>query len=530
MKNLKYIFLSIMLLSATIGCVDDEVMTKEGPVVAGSVLKLNEIMSKDVNDAPDWIEVYNSGTTDMDISGYFLNDKPTAAGGYEIPAGTIIKAGGFYLVYSDVSGESISSGGEDVSLSEPNGTVIDYTVTPDMSSNVGLTWAREIDGDGDWLISSPTPGSSNGSVANTAPILSAEPLTESTEVYAVTASDADGIASVKLIFMAGASVQSLDMALVNGEYKTSVPKAKVGDIVKYYVVATDNTGLKSYYPENGSNSPAEYTVVGGINALQITGELDGFRGDVTFTAMPLYPEQVAEIRMYYLLPGQLQDDVNDDKTKVVMTQNGDVWTGIVPALNIEGVVSYYLRVEYIEGTKTYYPLENGGDFNHDLGTTWPSYTVEAITYDAVVDKTVTPTEGPVTSFTFPTNPVPGTDINVVIAYASSEEILEARIYFAVGDAPVYVKKNKISGEDDASFTQTGVTINLKDAVTDGDGLSLSETGAKVSFYIRIATNTKEYYYSNTGAMYLDDTPGGGTTDQSDDFKADPTLWNVYNVQ
>ena len=61
-------------------------------------------------------------------------------------------------------------------------------------------------------------------------------------------------------------------------------------------------------------------------------------------------------------------------------------------------------------------------------------------------------------------------------------------------------------------------------------VSLSETGVKVSFYLRIATATAEYYYSNTGAMSIDDTPGGGTTDESDDFKADPSLWNVYTVQ
>jgi len=92
-----------------------------------------------------------------------------------------------------------------------------------------------------------------------------------------------------------------------------------------------------------------------------------------------------------------------------------------------------------------------------------------------------------------------------------------------------VKANKISGEDDASFTQTSVTINLKDAVTDL-GLSLSETGAKVSFYVRIATATAEYYYANDGSMYIDETPGGGTIDESDTFKADTSLWNVYNVQ
>jgi len=543
MKNLKYLIVILISMTALVSCVDDERMEIELPPVEDSVLKLNEIMSKDVNDNPDWIEVYNGGTQAVDISGYWLNDKAVAEGGFQIPNGTTIQAGGFYVVDSDESGQSISSGGEDVSLSEPDKTVIDHTVTPDMSNDVGLTWGREIDGIGEWRIGSPTPGASNGSAVNTPPILVAEPLTEFMDVYAVTASDADGIASVKLIQMINEGVQSIEMALVDGEYKATVPRGLVGDVVKYYVVATDNTGLASYYPEDGTNSPGEFTVAGGLELLDIAGEEAGFRGDVTFTATPYYTAQVDEIRLYYLLPGESQDDVNDDKTKVVLTQDGDNWTGIVPAQDTDDVVRYYLRVEYIDGTKTYYPLEEEdadgnviSDFNHDDGTTWPSYTVEAISYEDVVEQTVTYTDGPVTSVVFPTNPVPGTDVNVVIAYTSTETIAEARIYYAVGDSPVYVKDNKVKGEDDASFTQTGVTVNLKDVTDVETGLVVGETGNTTTFYVRIATEDAsgeaiaEYYYGNDGSMYLDDTPGGGTIDDSDAFKDDPSLWNVLKTQ
>jgi len=537
MKNLKYLIVILISMTALVSCVEDERMAIDLPPVEGSVIKLNEIMSKDVNDNPDWIEVYNSGTEAMDISGYWLNDKAIAEGGFQIPNGTIIEAGGFYVVDSDESGQSISSGGEDVSLSEPDGTVIDHTVTPDMSNDVGLTWGREIDGTGEWLVGSPTPGASNGSAENTAPILVAEPLTEFMDVYEVQASDADGIASVKLIQMINEGVQSIEMALVGDKYKATVPRGLVGDVVKYYVVATDNTGLSSYYPENGSDEPGEFTVAGGLELLDIAGEEAGFRGDVTFTATPFYTAQVDEIRLYYLLPGEEQDDVNDDKTKVVLTQDGDNYVGVVPEQNTDDVIRYYLRVEYIDGTKTYNPLEEEdadgnviSDFNHDYGTTWPSYTVEAISYEDVVEQTVTYTDGPLTSVVFPTNPVPGTDINVVLAYVSTETIEEARIYYAVGDSPVYIKGNKVKGEDDATFTQTGVTVNLKDVVDEDTGLAVGETGNTTTFYVRIATDSAEYYYGNDGSMYLDDTPGGGSTDQSDDFKADPSLWNELITQ
>ena len=537
MKNLKYLIVLLISMTAAVSCVEDERMVIELPPVEESVLKLNEIMSKDVNDNPDWIEVYNGGAEAIDISGYWLNDKPVAEGGFQIPNGTIIQAGGFYDVDADESGQSISSGGEDVSLSEPDGTVIDHTVTPDMSNDVGLTWGREIDGIGEWRIGSATRGTSNGSAENTAPILVAEPLTEFMDVYAVQASDADGIASVKLIQRINEGVQTIEMALVDGEYKTTVPRGLVGDVVKYYVVATDNTGLSSYYPEDGTNSPGEFTVAGGLEELVIEGEEAGFRGGVTFTATPFYPSQVDEIRLYYLLPGESQDDVNDDKTKVVLTQDGEVYEGVVPEQNTGDAIRYYLRVEYIDGTKTYNPLEEKdadgnviSDFDHDDGTTWPSYTVEAISYEDVVDETVTYTAGPLTSVVFPTNPVPGTDINVVISYVSTETIDEVRIYYAVGDSPSYVKDNKVKGEDDATFTQTGVTINLKDVIDTVNGLAVGETGNTTTFYVRIATATAEYYYGNDGSMYLDDTPGGGNVDESDAFKDDPSLWNELKTQ
>lgn len=147
--------------------------------------------------------------------------------------------------------------------------------------------------------------------------------------------------------------------------------------------------------------------------------------------------------------------------------------------------------------------------------------VEPSPWDAVTTKALNYTQGPLKTVNFPNNPIPGEDVNVVLTYSSAESILEARIYFSMGDNPVYVKANKISGEDDASFTQTGVTINMKDQ---------SQSGVKTSFYVRIATANAEYYYGNDGTMYLDDTPGGGATDESDTFKENPSLWNVFTAQ
>lgn len=536
MKNNKYLILGLLLtLFSVVGCVTDEVFEQDAPDVATSEVKLNEIMS---TGSPDWLELYNGGTEAVNLAGYKLTDSSQE---WTIDALTIA-AGGYVSFDCDDSNVpntstnfKISSGGEKITLYNADGELVDQITTPDMSSQIGLTYGREIDGGDVWTVQGASKAVANSNV-NNAPVLIADPLNEFTNVYSVTASDADGISSVKLIFIAGENIQSIEMALIEGEYKTTVPKGNVGDVVKYYVVATDTTGLTTYYPENGSNQPAEFTVAGGVEELSIEGQFDGYRGAVTFSVTPFYPEQVDEIRLYYLLPGEQQDEDNgfDDKTKVVLDNNNGIHEGVIPAQNTDDVISYYIRVEYLDGTKTYYPIENGGDFNHDLGATWPSYTVEAITYDAVVETTVNSTEGPLTSLTFATNPVPGTDMNLVLTYTSTENVDEVRIYFDVRDTPAYVKANKIKGEDDASFTQTGVTINMADVdAEDEDGAFTSNTGVTgttVTFYVRIATATAEYYYGSDGSMYLDNVADDSDDNVTDGFKDDPSLWNVYNVQ
>ena len=541
MKNYKFLVFGLVIaLMSAVGCLKDEVFSEEGPDVATSTVKLNEIMS---TGSPDWLELYNGGSEAVDLAGFKLTDSSQE---WTIDALTI--GAGEYVTFDCDDGNvanvstnfKISSGGEEITLYNALGELIDQVTTPDMSSQTGLTYGREVDGEDNWITMGATKGAANSNI-NIAPLITADPLTEFDAIYEIAVSDADGLAAVKLALVTDDSVQSFDMVLIDGDFKVSVPSFPVGTRVDYYVMATDNTGLSSYYPETAPDELAGFTVAGGIESLEIAGEQDGYQGEVTFKATPYYAEQVDEIRLYYLLPGELQDDTNDDKTRVDLVNNNGVHEGVIPAQNTDDVISYYLRVEYLDGTKTYFPIEEKdadgnviGEFDHDYGTTWPNYTVEAIIYDDVVEEVLTFTDGPLTSVTFPTNPVPGTDANVVLTYTSSETIEEARIYFDVRDTPAYVKNNKVKGEDDASFTQTGVTVNMANIDGEDEAGAYSGntglTGTKVTFYVRIATASAEYYYGSDGSMYLDDTPGGGTTDESDFFKADPTLWNEYNVQ
>ena len=103
MKNLKYLIASLLvvLFSAT-SCVKDEVFEGEETVVEGSTVVLNEIMSNNVGDGVDWIELYNKTNEDIDLGGFKLNDAETVDGGWTIPAGTIIPASGYIVFEEDL--------------------------------------------------------------------------------------------------------------------------------------------------------------------------------------------------------------------------------------------------------------------------------------------------------------------------------------------------------------------------------------------------------------------------------------------
>ena len=48
----------------------------------------------------DWIELYNPANVAVDISGYYLSDKLDNPTKWEIPAGTIIPANGYFQVWA----------------------------------------------------------------------------------------------------------------------------------------------------------------------------------------------------------------------------------------------------------------------------------------------------------------------------------------------------------------------------------------------------------------------------------------------
>jgi len=160
-----FIFVSAMFLSCSR---DEPFVAPPPPPPPAPDVKINEIYSRGTVGNEDWVEIYNPDNTSKDISGYKIYDNGGQAGTKpkkEFPAGTIIPAGGFFVIVVDDttdSGFGLSAGGEQIWLEKSDGTVIENITFPALG--VDTSYGRKPDGSNNWeKLSPPTKGTSNGS-------------------------------------------------------------------------------------------------------------------------------------------------------------------------------------------------------------------------------------------------------------------------------------------------------------------------------------------------------------------------------
>ena len=129
-------------------------------------VKMNEIYARGTNADPDWIEIYNGGTTPIDISGYKIYDTGGNTGTKtkkEIVSGSIVPAKGFLVIVTDGSAESdfgLSNNGEKIWLEDKAGVLVDSVTFSAMTAT--QTYARIPDG-GTWKLNNAiSRGASNG--------------------------------------------------------------------------------------------------------------------------------------------------------------------------------------------------------------------------------------------------------------------------------------------------------------------------------------------------------------------------------
>jgi hypothetical protein len=112
-------------------CVAALLLCGLGVVAAESGVVINEVLTK--SDAPleDAIELYNPGSVEVNIGGWYLTDDQNTPKKYRIPSNTIIAAGGYAVFYHTqfAASFSLSGQGEDVYLfaADSIGTLTGYS-------------------------------------------------------------------------------------------------------------------------------------------------------------------------------------------------------------------------------------------------------------------------------------------------------------------------------------------------------------------------------------------------------------------
>ncbi len=141
------------------------------------VLFINEFMADnetfvedpdEPGEFPDWVELYNPGTTPVDLGGFYLSDNLNKPTQYRIPAGVSVPAGGWVVFYLDGEPEQgphhtnfkLDKKGEAIGLWGGGGSVqIDVVVFGPQRNNRAV--GRYPDGGIEWQRVVPTPGSAN---------------------------------------------------------------------------------------------------------------------------------------------------------------------------------------------------------------------------------------------------------------------------------------------------------------------------------------------------------------------------------
>jgi hypothetical protein len=148
----------------------DSVPPQPGRIYINEFMASNDttIADPDFGDYSDWIELYNDGDLDIDISGYYLTDDLTDTTKWQVPEGVIVPAHGFLLIWADdedTLGQAphtnfkLSSGGEQIGLFDPEGTIVDSITFGEQQTDV--SYGRYPDGSDNWTFMTPTPGEPN---------------------------------------------------------------------------------------------------------------------------------------------------------------------------------------------------------------------------------------------------------------------------------------------------------------------------------------------------------------------------------
>ena len=149
---------------------------------AGGVY-ISEVMTDPVNEKYDWIELYNAGSTDLDLSGYGISDRVSRPRKWQFPEGTVLPSHEYSAIFltgiqGGKTGGFLSApfalnddGGFTICLCDPEGRLLDALFLPQQYP--GASFGRDDNG-GAGYFAEGTPLKPNGARALKGPAPGAE--------------------------------------------------------------------------------------------------------------------------------------------------------------------------------------------------------------------------------------------------------------------------------------------------------------------------------------------------------------------
>ena len=147
-------------------------INKSGVYISEVMASNDSVATYPGADYTDWIELYNSGSQSVDLSGYGLSDRLKRGRKWQFPKGTLIGPGEYKVVLCDGTSVTDSSGiihagikinrtaCETLVLTDPEGRILDKMILPVQRTNI--SYGRTTGMSGFFYYETPTPMQMNG--------------------------------------------------------------------------------------------------------------------------------------------------------------------------------------------------------------------------------------------------------------------------------------------------------------------------------------------------------------------------------
>ncbi len=260
----------------------------------------------------DWIELYNTSATPIDLTGYYLSDKPTNPLKWTFPS-VSIPANGHLVVFAsgrdEMTGGNVHTGfkltqtkPEYIILSNPSGTIIEQVLLDPTQKDHSR--GRTTDGATTWsLFTTPTPNASN---SNAVQNYATKPLFDQSP----------------------------------GLYTGSISLN----------ITSPDPNVTIYYTTDGSTPTTSSTVVSGPITINSTTVVRA----KAFSSTPGIPPSFVETNTYF---------INDSHTVPVLSISGDLIGSLLNGSYIEpeGALEYFNANQVLIDEATGYFNKHGND-------------------------------------------------------------------------------------------------------------------------------------------------------------------------